>query len=233
MERGNKMKSLARVMCLQSICALLAILFLLNLPLAAQDATGRIVGVVTDPAGSVVPKAKVTVTSVGTGVSSDTLAGEDGSYQVLLLPIGSYRVSAEAPGFRKTVTNPEKLDINQSLKIDLKLEIGATTESVQVEANATAVETVTAALGASVTTADPRPAPERPQCNGSGDIDAGRDSGRGGPDAGRRQRLQYCRGAHRFHHLPARWRAQQQPAEQRSGIESESGRDRRIPRSDQ
>jgi outer membrane receptor protein involved in Fe transport len=159
MERGNKMKSLARVMCLQSICALLAILFLLNLPLAAQDATGRIVGVVTDPAGSVVPKAKVTVTSVGTGVSSDTLAGEDGAYQVLLLPIGSYRVSAEAPGFRKTVTNPEKLDINQSLKIDLKLEIGATTESVQVEANATAVETVTAALGASVTTAAIRDLP--------------------------------------------------------------------------
>ena len=66
------------------------------------------------------------------------------------------RVSAEAPGFRKTVTNPEKLDINQSLKIDLKLEIGATTESVQVESNATKIETVTSALGGSVTASEIR-----------------------------------------------------------------------------
>ncbi len=129
--------------------ALLAIaaLFLLATGLLGQDATGRIVGLVTDPSGSVIPKAKITVTNVGTGISSTALAGDDGAYQVLLLPVGSYRVEAEAAGFRKSVTNPQDLAINQSLKIDFKLEVGSTTETVQVEANASGVETVNSSLG--------------------------------------------------------------------------------------
>src|SRR6202043_1887021 len=71
-------------------------------------------------------------------------------YQVLLLPVGSYRVSAEAPGFRRTVTNAQALEINQSLKIDIKLEVGSTTETVQVEAAAIGVETVNATVANTV-----------------------------------------------------------------------------------
>jgi len=130
---------------------LLAVLALLSLSLTAQEATGRVVGVVTDPSGSVVVKAKVTVTNVDTGISNDTTTGDDGSYQVLSLPAGSYRVTAEAPGFRKTITNAEKLDIDRALKIDVKLEVGSTAETVQVEANASGVETVNATLGQVVT----------------------------------------------------------------------------------
>lgn len=135
----------------QSVLALLAVLSLLSLPLAAQNATGRVVGVVTDPSGSVVPRAKVTVTNADTGVSNDTTSEDDGSYQVLLLPIGSYKVSAEAKGFRKTVTAAQRLEINQSLKVDVKLEVGSTAEVVQVEANASGVETVNATIANSVT----------------------------------------------------------------------------------
>src|SRR5260370_35255507 len=80
---------------------LLVVLALLGLPLVAQDATGRIIGVVTDPSGGVITNAKVTVTNVATGISNTTTTGSDGAYQVLLRPIGSYQVTAEVPGFRK------------------------------------------------------------------------------------------------------------------------------------
>jgi len=135
----------------QCVFALLVFLTLVNMTAVAQDATGRIVGVATDPSGAVIANAKITVTNVGTNISNETTTASDGSYQVLLLPIGSYTVTAEAPGFRRLVTSAQKLEINQSLKIDVKLEVGATSETVQVEGVASGVETVNATLGSSVT----------------------------------------------------------------------------------
>src|SRR5580693_2769180 len=133
------MENFARSIRMQCVWTLLAALILFSLPIAAQETVGRVIGVVTDPSGSVVPRAKVIVTNVDTGVNSETTTGTDGSYQVLLLPVGTYRVSAEAQGFRKSVMSPQKLEINQSLKIDVKLEVGSTSETVQVEANARAI----------------------------------------------------------------------------------------------
>src|SRR3984893_3703377 len=133
-----------------SVRLVLVLCILSALPMAAQEASGRVLGVVTDPSGSLIPNAKVTVTNVDTGIGSETVTKEDGSYQVLLLPVGSYRVAAEAQGFRRSVTASQKLEINQSLKIDVKLEVGATSETVQVEANASGVETVVATLGSVV-----------------------------------------------------------------------------------
>src|SRR5437762_1515473 len=128
-----------------------AVLFLSILPDGfAQDNTGRIIGVVTDPTGSVVPNAKITVVNTGTDLTRTTVSGVDGAYQVLLLPIGMYKVSAEAQGFRKAATAAQQLDINQSLRVDVKLEIGSTTETVMVEANAPLVETANATLGSAV-----------------------------------------------------------------------------------
>ena len=148
------MMNSARVARQRSIPMLLVVLGFFICPSAqmtAQDATGRIIGVVTDPSGSVIPNARITVTNVSTGVANKGMTADDGSYQILLLPIGSYQVEAEAPGFRKTVVMAEQLEINQSLKVDLKLEIGSATEIVQVQETAAAVETVSSTLGQSVT----------------------------------------------------------------------------------
>ncbi len=143
------MRKAAFLECRWSVCSLLTALGVLTfslIPGFAQDANGRIIGVVTDPSGSVIPHAKITVTNTQTNVSNETTAGDDGSYQVLLLPIGTYRVAVEAQGFRKSVTNPQTLEINQSLKLDIKLEVGSTAETVQVEATATGVETTNATV---------------------------------------------------------------------------------------
>src|SRR5258708_5624583 len=89
---------------------------------SAQDATGRILGVVTDATGAVVPNANITGINTATDLTRSVVTAEDGSDQILLLPIGSYKVSVEHAGFRKTVTDAQPLDINQALRVDVKLE---------------------------------------------------------------------------------------------------------------
>jgi len=153
------MTTFARSIRLQCVCTLLALICLLSFVAVAQEATGRIVGTVTDPTGAVVPSVKLKITNVATGVSYDTTSGIDGSYQVLLLPAGTYKLTAEAKGFRKAVTTEEKLDIERSLRIDVKLEDASTTETVQVEANASGVETVSATISQVVTAAQISSAP--------------------------------------------------------------------------
>ncbi|HET8550552.1 MAG TPA: TonB-dependent receptor, partial [Bryobacteraceae bacterium] len=66
--------------------------------------------------------------------------------------IGRYQASAESPGFRRTVSSIEKLEINSSLRFDMQLEVGSVSETIQVEAQAVGVETVMPTLGQSVTT---------------------------------------------------------------------------------
>src|SRR5215510_1220499 len=77
-----------------------------------QTATGRILGTVSDSTGAVIPGASIIATNVDTKVVYQTLTNEEGLYQAPLLPIGTYTVSAEVPGFQKAVTKPEKLEIN-------------------------------------------------------------------------------------------------------------------------
>ena len=116
----------------------------------AQDATGRVIGNVTDPSGSAITGAKVTVTNTGTTIAQTTTTDGSGYYQVLSLPIGYYQVKVEAQGFRQHVFEHEKLEINQSLRLDVKLSIGQTSETVEVTSQATNVETVSETIGSSV-----------------------------------------------------------------------------------
>ncbi len=116
-----------------------------------QDATGRVNGSVLDPSGGVVVGAKITVTNVDTKQVREATTESDGSFQILNIPIGTYTVEAGAPGFRKSITKPSELHINESLRFDVKLEVGSTTDAIQVEADASGVETVVAQLGSSVT----------------------------------------------------------------------------------
>src|SRR4051812_43156518 len=130
-----------------------AVFAVVSVPLVAQDAYGRVVGTVADPQGAVISGAKITVTNTDTGVKSTTVSDGTGAYQVLRLPIGTYQVTAEQPGFRRSVTSPEKLEINAALRFDIRMEVGSVTEVVEVQAEAVGVETVNPTLGQSVTTA--------------------------------------------------------------------------------
>jgi hypothetical protein len=128
-----------------------SLVFVLSFQANAQTATGRIVGTITDPSGAVVSGAKVVVTNAATNARSATLAGTDGAYQVLDLPIGAYTVSVEKEGFGTSPTKPAELQINQTLRVDARLVVGAFPQTVAVEAQATQVETEVPTIGGTVT----------------------------------------------------------------------------------
>lgn len=115
-----------------------------------QDATGRVTGIIYDASGAVIADAHITVMNVETHISRETNSDATGYYQVLALPIGSYTVSVERQGFRSATTPPSKLEINQTLKVDLKMEVGSATETVTVESSTGTVETINPTLGSTV-----------------------------------------------------------------------------------
>jgi Carboxypeptidase regulatory-like domain/TonB-dependent Receptor Plug Domain len=117
----------------------------------AQDATARITGTVSDSTGAVIPGAQITVTNTATQVNRETTSDHEGFYQVLALPIGTYQVTAGRQGFRTVISREYTLLINQALRVDVKMEIGAASEKVDVGAEAAPVDTVNATLGQSVT----------------------------------------------------------------------------------
>jgi len=125
-------------------------LLLLVLGARSQDATGRIVGNVTDPSGASVVGAKVTVANEGTKTSQVTKTDKDGFYQALSLPIGIYAVTIEVSGFRKQVFGHQALQINQSLRLDAKLEIGQASETVEVREQSANVETTDQTIGMNI-----------------------------------------------------------------------------------
>ncbi len=117
----------------------------------AQDANGRIFGTVYDQQGAVIAAAQIAVTNTATQAVRTVVADSQGYFQVLALPIGNYKVKAEHTGFRTVISSEQKLSINQALRIDIKMEVGAASQTVDVGAEAAPVETINATLGQSVT----------------------------------------------------------------------------------
>src|SRR5580700_11480065 len=118
---------------------------------SAQDATGRIVGTVYDEQGAVIPAVEITVTNTATQVARMATTNKEGAFQLLALPIGNYKVTAEHTGFRTVNSAEQKLLINQALRIDFKMEVGAESQTIDVGAEAAPVETVNPTLGQSIT----------------------------------------------------------------------------------
>ena len=116
-----------------------------NLP--AQEVVAHIRGTITDPSGAGVPSAEVKATNTQTNVSTTIMSQDDGSYEFLSLPPGTYDVTVTKAGFRTSTSRNITLTLNQIYNLPVSLEVGEVTESVQVEANPTQVETTTTQLG--------------------------------------------------------------------------------------
>jgi Carboxypeptidase regulatory-like domain/TonB dependent receptor len=116
-------------------------------PLWAQKDAGAIVGLVRDPSGAVVAGAKVTVTDVDRGVALVLTTNSDGEYVASPLRIGSYSVTVEKEGFKKSVAGPVQVNIQDRVGVDVKLDAGMTTEIVNVTGQRPQLETETSELG--------------------------------------------------------------------------------------
>src|ERR1700730_14788004 len=109
-------------------------LFLVCTPAIAQVTTGSILGTVHDSTGAVLPNATVTVTDTSKGTNSIKQTDSNGDYNVPFLIPGTYTVSVDATGFKRSVSSNVVLDIDQKARIDFDLELGGATETVQVNA---------------------------------------------------------------------------------------------------
>jgi hypothetical protein len=113
----------------------------------AQTSTSQITGVITDSTGAVVPRASVTLTNEATGVVLKQDTTEAGVYAFPAIPVGSYTIRVEAAGFKATVRTGNTVQVNTPLAINIQLEVGAASESVQVTASSEVLQTSSATLG--------------------------------------------------------------------------------------
>ena len=116
-------------------------------PFPAQHFDGRIHGRVVDPSGAAVDSARVAVQRIETGSIRRVVSGREGLYAVPALPPGTYSVSVEAAGFRKTTSEPVGLALGERLEADFVLEVGRESDAITVRAVASVIDTTTAALG--------------------------------------------------------------------------------------
>jgi len=125
----------ASVICRRSIL-LTFLIILASCLLWAQTPTGTISGIVTDKTGAVVVGAKVTVLNTNTGISRDTVTGEEGIYTFPALPMSRYTLTVEKTGFATVKTEGLVLEVDQSLRRDVQLQVGTASQEVTVTGEA-------------------------------------------------------------------------------------------------
>ena len=136
---------------LQLLAGTVLCILLTSVTSCADDLYGRIQGVVTDPSGAIIADTSVTATNVGTGVATRVSSRSDGTYQFLQLPApATYTVRAEQSGFRGFEAQNVSLALNQIFLLNIRMEVGAVTQQVTVEAQPAQVETTSIELGTTI-----------------------------------------------------------------------------------
>src|SRR5262245_24108698 len=138
-----------------SLCGLSSILLVVSLfqksATAQANYTAQVRGVVQDTTNAVVPRATVTITNDGTQVSEKTTTDEMGRYIFNGLAPASYTMKVEVSGFKTVVRSNVVLRVGQQIDLDFTLELGEITSTVEVTAESTMLNSVSAALGTEVT----------------------------------------------------------------------------------
>src|ERR1041385_2630130 len=117
------------------------------------QATAQITGIVRDSSGAVLPGVEVKAIQTDTGIMRMTISNETGLYVLPNLPLGPYRLEATLSGFRSFVQTGIVLQVNSNPTINVVLQVGQVSEQVQVEANASLVETRNVSVGQVMETA--------------------------------------------------------------------------------
>jgi len=116
----------------------------------AQVVTGTLLGTVADPSGQVLPNVEVVATLVDRGLVRTTTTNEAGAYELGFLPVGTYRIIATATGFKAQVQENIELRLDQRLRLDFTLQLGALTEEVTVTGSAPLVSADSSNIGETV-----------------------------------------------------------------------------------
>jgi hypothetical protein len=134
----------------QTLLGLAVLLSLIPIPAAGQAVTGTILGRVADTSGAVIPGAKVTVTQTETGFTRTLITDAKGEYTAPSVPTGTYTVTGELTGFKTVSLANIHLGVDQKLKLDLKLDVGQMTETVEIQAETPLLQTSSSDLSATI-----------------------------------------------------------------------------------
>ena len=118
----------------------LPLFFVLACAGAFAQANSEVTGIVSDQTGAVVSGAKITLTDPGTGVTKSTISDATGLYDIPGLNAANYNMKVTAKGFENYEQKGVVVDISRTFRVDIKLTIGAETQTVTVEADALAVQ---------------------------------------------------------------------------------------------
>jgi hypothetical protein len=124
--------------------------FLSSAPIFAQSSAGRILGTVTDPSGGAVAGAAVTITDTERGTSRNLTTDEAGEYNAPSLTPSTYKVRAEAKGFKTIDRQNVILEVNGNVRVDLQLQPGDVSQTITVTEEVPLVETTNAELGGTI-----------------------------------------------------------------------------------
>jgi hypothetical protein len=130
---------------------ILGVFVCLGLPLLGQT-LGDLSGRVNDPSGAAVPNAVVSLTNTSTNAVRNTESSTDGFYTFSSVPPGVYNLKVEHPGFRTVTSNNVQVQVQQSVRLDLTLEVGQVSESIEVSATAALLQSENATVGTVIET---------------------------------------------------------------------------------
>src|SRR5437762_3767630 len=129
------------------ICVTLWLICSGNFLLMAQVDRGAITGTVTDASGAVMGGVTVIITNTETNQANRYATNDSGGFVANLLRIGKYTVTAEKSGFQKTVQENVEVGVNQVVRVDLRMQVGVVTQTVEVGAAPSLIQTETTSLG--------------------------------------------------------------------------------------
>ncbi len=126
-----------------NLCSLL----LISTSLFAQADRGSISGTITDASGAAAPGVALTVQSQATNLTYSTTSSAAGAYSFLNLPIGTYDLAAVAKGFQRSEAKGIHVEVNQQARVDIALQLGEVTQTVEVQGGAALIQTESTDVG--------------------------------------------------------------------------------------
>ena len=118
-----------------------ALAILTGFSVHAQTVNGTLLGTIADASRGVIQNAKVEITDEGTGIRRSAQTNSSGNYSFANVPPGTYTVAAEMAGFRKAVRQGVDVLVNTTIRVDLQLQPGSVSESIEVTAAAPMLQT--------------------------------------------------------------------------------------------
>lgn len=138
--KDYSMKQFARTLFLSMV------MLTLSVTVFAQVTGARLTGIVTDSSNAAVPGAQLTITNTNTNTVTHAVADDHGEYNIPTLPAGSYTISTKAKGFAETVQSNIVLTIGQNASLNVALQVGGESETVNVTSNPTIINSSTAEI---------------------------------------------------------------------------------------